>query len=130
MKAHYTNKIVVPAGKYWLGDPCYVIRDSEEWTHVCHESYEDNDEPIQIKNGITILFGTSYGDGEYTDNFGRTFLVDSGTIGLVSYEHDPKGSRYSKLVEFNEDTECFANNGILVFGDISVDTECSEGFEL
>lgn len=130
MKAHYSEKVTIPAGIYWLGDPCYVITNSDEWTHVCHETFKDLEEPVTIKNGIAVLFGTSYGDGEYSDNLGRKILVDSGTIGLVSFAHNPKGSKNSHLVELKEDAECFANNGVLVFGDITVDTECSEAFEL
>lgn len=130
MKAHYSEKITIPSGKYWLGDPCYVINNPEEWTHVCHETFKDLEEPVSIENGIVVLFGTSYGDGEYFDNNKRQILVDSGTIGLVSFEHNPKGSKNSHLVEFKEEMECFASNGILVFGTITVDTECSESYEL
>jgi hypothetical protein len=123
------RKLIVPKGKYWVYDPCYVVRD-EEWKTVCY--YGDDDTPVPITNGITFCFSTMHGDGYYYDDSGREYPVDSGTIGLTSYEHNPnfkpfdeskKESNY--LVEFTEDTVCTCDaDGVLQFGDIITIETC------
>ena len=32
------NRIKLPAGKYFIGDPCYVIQDND-WQKVCDEMF-------------------------------------------------------------------------------------------
>ena len=125
MNTIHNRRLKVPAGKYWVGDPCYVVRD-EEWYDVCDHS--DLDTPAKISNGITFCFNTQYGDGEYVDQHKRRYPVDSGTIGLTSFEHnptfDPKqyGSSMAHLVEFKEEVECTNYNGVITLGDIVIDT--------
>lgn len=133
MTATYKSYIV-PAGKYWLGDPCYVIR-SNDWLQFCNEYswQEDKDNSsVTLENGINVLaFSTYYGDGCYNDQHGNEFSVDAGLIGLVPHEYlendfESNSTTYAHLgtvVEFSEDTLCFTVDGILTFGNHIIDTK-------
>ena len=36
-------KVTFPAGKYYIGDPCYVI-DDDKWSQVCDQIFKDGSE--------------------------------------------------------------------------------------
>lgn len=132
MTATYKSYII-PAGKYWLGDPCYVIR-SNDWIEFCNEfsSEEDKDNSyIKLKDVNVLAFPTYHGDGCYSDQNGNQFSVDAGLIGLVPHEYlenssESDSTSYDHLgtvVEFAEDTLCFTVDGILTFGNYIIDTK-------
>ena len=78
------------AGKYYIGDPCYVLQDTNGWSW---DSVLDQTDYFMDFNGtITHSYGdsyhvagasTRYGDGSYVDNSGREFLVDAGCIACI-----------------------------------------------
>ncbi len=87
-----------PAGIYYIGDLCYVMKNElwQEWlelTSVCDsegnvQSYEDG---IYQFRGFNVGWhGTNYGDGVYLSdrmaNISKTNIVtvDSGTIGIIA----------------------------------------------
>lgn len=78
----------LPAGKYYIGDPCYVI-DERLWSDFCNVTMR-GDEDIAM-NGCIIDFqghkcfvcATNSGDGTYTDQMQREYDVDSGLIGAI-----------------------------------------------
>jgi hypothetical protein len=62
--------IVVDAGVCWIGDPCYVLHDSEpnlaigkNWQEFCELIGDANTK--QFGNGVGVCVSTGYGDGEY-----------------------------------------------------------------
>jgi len=124
MAADYTVK--VPAGKYWLGDPCYSVPENL-WSPLL-DSCEIFNLPIGkvTKNGQeyeVLAFGTAYGDGCYTDQDGHSFPVDAGLIGLTPAglaDDQPFGSL---LVEFTEETKCSCCDGVLKFGTYTINTK-------
>lgn len=69
---------MMPAGRYWVGDLCYVLHDA--WDDVC-----------QLGEGVHTLtdgrcvamFATLHGDGIYDDDHGNCYGVDSGTLGCI-----------------------------------------------
>jgi hypothetical protein len=76
----------LPAGKYYLGDPCYVIAD-ELWSKFCDAL--DEADPL---NGVIFKFEkhqvfvscTNYGDGRRCfDNLGNEYGSIAGIIGLI-----------------------------------------------
>ena len=77
--------VQLPAGKYYVGDLCYVLHD--EWDEVCDLTIKENEcinGVFTLKNGTQFaLYGTAYGDGGYYDTGGREYGVDSGTLGCV-----------------------------------------------
>ena len=78
----------LPAGRYWIGDLCYVMHDC--WDEVCDLLFEGrndhgcNQGTFQLKDGRRFaIYNTQYGDGEYPDNNGWKYCVDSGSIGCI-----------------------------------------------
>lgn len=124
LAADYTVK--VPAGKYWLGDPCYSV-PNDLWMPLLN-SCEIFEKPIGTvtKDGQkyqVLAFGTAYGDGCYRDQFNNSFPVDAGLIGLTPAGLTDGHPFGSTLVEFAEDTECFCYEGILQFGPHTINTK-------
>ena len=48
-------------------------------------------------------------------------------VSLVSDEDDAYDGRMSSIVEFTERTICYADEGVLHFGDIVIDTAAEDG---
>jgi len=118
----------MPAGTYYVGDLCYVFQD-EMWDEVCDKTFDPmTEESIEgvfgLDNGIKFaMFGTAYGDGEYSDKQNRRYLVDSGTIGCVLLKDvSPADTGGGNVVEFKEPFECSKNGAWLTFGPISINT--------
>lgn len=84
----------LPAGEYYLGDPCYVIAE-DEWLNFCHLLSTFDREKMQevslCTNGMIAEFNghkvfvtsTNCGDGSYRDQLGNSYPVDAGLIGLI-----------------------------------------------
>ena len=82
-----THNGILPAGTYYVGDLCYVVKD-DEWMDYCDRAFpDDGAEHIGVfenYDGIGYAsFGTKYGDGTYVDQFGQRYSVDSGSIGCI-----------------------------------------------
>lgn len=133
MTATYKSYIV-PAGKYWLGDPCYIIKDNQ-WLNFCNELSLQEDKGncfVPLEEEVKVLaFCTYHGDGCYLDQHGNSYPVDAGLIGLIPWEYTEKFTEkdsteflsLSNIVEFTEDTLCFTADGILTFGNYIIDTK-------
>jgi hypothetical protein len=88
---------MMPAGKYYVGDLCYVMHD--EWDEVCHLMFQGrtdngcNDGEFRLRDGRKFAsYGTKFGDGEYNDQLGNRYGVDAGLIGCIRLEDiDLKG---------------------------------------
>lgn len=76
----------LPAGKYFVGDPCYFV-PNEEWDNFCDTLFT-TDDTTDTKT-ITILDykcqcqHTMYGDGSYRGDNGLEYDVDAGLLGAV-----------------------------------------------
>lgn len=81
--------MTVPAGKYFVGDPCYAVKDNDAWQDFVERMFKDSPAGETVSgvmmNGYPVVgVGTMYGDGEYFDvNHNRSFPVDAGLIGVV-----------------------------------------------
>lgn len=130
------NSINVPAGKYILGDPCYHIHKNHWDILLVNSNHFGNPQSIGEIYGHTILsFGTKNGDGQYKGKYNTKhkgnrsfkFCVDSGMIGLIpfdyliefSVEYDPE---LAIVISFEDDTECYEDEGTLVFGKYIIET--------
>jgi hypothetical protein len=121
-------EVEVPAGRYWLGDPCYVVQD-ELWQDLL-KSCAFFKAPVGQVNGHEVLaFFTATGDGLYPSSDDHLFSVDAGLIGLTP--HGLAAADFNEVqmalgrgcwVEFEEPTTCSSHNGVLIFGDIEIDT--------
>jgi hypothetical protein len=118
----------LPAGKYYIGDCCYVLeekhRDYDLWEEFCNQFFNDSEEII-IEGKSIVAYDTLYGDGEYKSNIGASFPVDSGLIGctpaeLWKGEGNPFGCT---LITFKTDFTCEdLGNGKMDFGGVIIDT--------
>ena len=122
-----THKVIVPAGEYWLGDPCYAVPD-DLWDALLHSSDFFMDKPIGTVDGFNVLaFGTAYGDGVYLDQHDNEYPVDAGLIGLTPVKLAVGIPFGSHRVTFYRDTECTGHEGVMRFGDYKINTRDCDG---
>ena len=126
----------LPAGTYFIGDPCYAIED-DKWDDYLDHLW-DVDEGVFDFEGFTVCaFNTKYGDGEYQDKYGRSFNVDAGLIGatpisLCAKYDKEELNRLGHIVDFDEDFIVYSDmtdEGKIVFGDIIIKTDEDEFYE-
>lgn len=119
----------MPAGRYYVGDLCYVMHDV--WDEVCDlmfpNSYNGNGEygKFKLKDGREFaVYSTMYGDGTYRDGSGREYWVDAGVIGCIleSDIRDPNPSNGGNYIDFSEEFETGEDGGMIWFGDVFIDT--------
>lgn len=70
---------------FYIGDPCYVLPD-EIYDEIWGEEYNFIDGKITVNEFSFLVHGTAYGDGEYFDNIGTSYGVDSGTLSVIPFE--------------------------------------------
>lgn len=117
----------MPAGRYYVGDLCYVMHDV--WDEVCDLMfpYDGHGEygKFQLKDGREFaVYSTMYGDGTYMDNSGRNYYVDAGVIGCIleSDIRDPNPSNGGNYIDFAKDFDTGEDGGVIRFGNVYVDT--------
>lgn len=121
----------MPAGKYYVGDLCYVINDSKVWSEVCDLTLTKQGKSIEgaftLESGKRFaMFSTAYGDGVYNDQEGREYAVDSGSIGCIKVEditEDEIREDLGNIIEFPNEFYVKKNGGELIFGRVWIDTE-------
>lgn len=69
---------------FFIGDPCYVL--SDERYDIWGNEYGYTDGRIKIEDYFMLVHGTAWGDGEYFDEQGYSYGVDSGTIAVIPLE--------------------------------------------
>ena len=126
-----TVEVIVPAGQYVLGDPCYAVPD-DDWMPLLESCNYFNNPVGHVVDGMqkffVLAFGTKWGDGCYAGSDGKEYPVDAGLIGLVPVEMvEDLESHIQNIVTFTKDTVCSYNgSGRLVFGGISIETDPAE----
>lgn len=109
----------MPAGTYFIGDPCYVIRD--DWKGYL-EAWNNG----ETWKGQSIAAFSADGDGGFTDNFGREYPVDSGMLAAVPAEHITAVERFpwdGHTVIFAAHFRCSMDGkDRIAFGDIVIRT--------
>lgn len=138
-----SNKMVMPAGKWWIGDPCYIFPHKgpmeNKWDELLDEvDFFDKFSYGELDNGKIKVWAasTAYGDGRYVGSNGKAFCVDAGLIGIVPQETvDYLGKTDNDLdylglfIEFNEPFIVESNNGLFHFGHIEIDTGDDSSFD-
>ena len=126
---------MMPAGRYFIGDLCYVMHD--KWDLFCEETiiYDNHsvkDGEFTLSDGTQVAsYCTYFGDGLYYDEDGKEYPVDAGLIGCILVsditDHNPFMD-LGRIVEFKEDFETCENNGTISIGHIHIETnpECNE----
>lgn len=114
----------LPAGIYFVGDPCYCFNDHDRWMYLLESTdYFEGKQVIKFEGHYVAAFGTMYGDGEYNG-----FPVDAGLFGcvhesLIDKEAKDNIEGLGKIVTFEEDfvVQCFGD-GTIKIGNIEVQT--------
>jgi hypothetical protein len=128
---------MLPAGKYYVGDLCYVMHD--KWNEVCDLTLTAGhgmclEGEFVLKDGgiIFAMHSTKWGDGEYMDNTGRRYPVDAGLIGciLVSNisESELVNLECGNVIDFTESFRTYNNDGIIHIGDVLINTDLDESY--
>ncbi len=132
------NRALAPAGRYFLGDPCYTAgKDDDSWQKWCEVadlSSNAFNEPIcgASYNGYPMVASsTAYGDGSFWGSNGEEYSVDAGLIGVVP-EAVIKGmgiqeaelGPYGSWVEVDQPTtlEYDGDTGTIYFGPVAIHT--------
>ena len=118
--------------QYYVGDLCYVMHDA--WDEVCGLVPFDNSEhEFELEDGRKfILFSTAYGDGTHFDRKGKSYGVDSGTIGAIKVD-DIRDPEFASIVEnglghiheFPAEIgglDCIYESGWITIFDVVIDT--------
>lgn len=113
-------------GDYCIGDLCYLF-EGEEWSQLLRVSVEKDDGDFIMSasvDGMDILaLGTEHGDGIYEDNYGNSYGVDSGTLGIVPTELvDPDLDTLTHFT-FSQPFTVSKDGPIIRFGGVSIDTD-------
>lgn len=129
------SKVTLKAGKYYVGDLCYVIAESD-WLRFCDEVFCHNKPQIRdfpnsfkFNNCDGFVSSTFYGDGTYYDEYGNEYDVDSGTLGCYPVNgldkntlDDVVSKQSGKVFEFLEDFDCYSRSGEIYIGHVVIDT--------
>lgn len=124
---------MMPAGKYWVGDLCYVL--DEDWNECCYLFFKErndngcNEGEFTLSDGRRFVsLNTAWGDGYYIDNSGRGYGVDAGLIGCilakdVGLEGNERNVSGGHIIDFPTDFECSNDDGKIIIGDVVIDTD-------
>ena len=123
--------MTMPAGKYYVGDLCYVMHP--EWDEFCELTIKGErclEGEFTLADGRRFAtLSTAYGDGTYRSNIGTEHSVDAGLIGCISV-YDIRDHSYSieklmqlgAIVDFEAPFEVSNDQGLLKFGPVEIET--------
>jgi hypothetical protein len=128
-----TKKYIFPAGTYYIGDPCYVIRNEWAWLGVCNQLEGKDGGIFMWHNEDKWIQGwansTAWGDGMYRGSDKQDYAVDSGLIGVMPVPEDFDIKRYFPYTEVAAGVKIFAKdfivtyeNGVFYIGNIRINT--------
>lgn len=104
------TETVLPAGWYYIGDPCYI--DGLKGESPCNWNSGMN-EPLSVSDSGIVVYRAYGGDGRRRDTEGHTYSVDSGNLGIVPMdlcEGKINGADIpGRIVEFTEPIVCYAH---------------------
>ena len=120
------NKL--PEGLYFIGDPCYVVKD-ELWSEYCDESPDlDEGGVFEFHGAQVFVSSTQYGDGTYYDQESGVYPVDAGVIGATPLEAgftvEDVREDLGEIIFIDEEFECevLDHEGTIKIGDIEIYT--------
>lgn len=125
------TKQIMPAGYYYMGDPCYVIPD-EKWGKFVDKTFQYEGTMFKFSDYPCWTHGTYLGDGVYFDDFNNFYSVDSGLIGVVEigvfmFDIEPQDITDGRIVDFKEPFEVYYQDGVFNIGHFQIDTKCEQG---
>ena len=112
----YPKSYILPAGRYFIGDICYALSD-----FVYNEIWGDNfgfrEGLYNHQKGTFVMGRAMYGNGDYLGTDGRVYAIDSGIVGMVSWDLvDNKDCKSGSVHEFSESIYfCITGEGHFIF---------------
>lgn len=106
------TEITLPAGKYWLGDPCNTNLHEDLLDMVnAVITFSDEKKAAYSHNG--------YGDGGFEDTEGRyLYGIDTGTLGVFPFEFvaTPKWRELGSVHEFQKEFKFCVKDNVFIIG--------------
>lgn len=129
----------LPAGKYWVCDPCYAYPD-DEWQDFCDILQSKGEGWHAYGRHEFFVWGTAFGDGLYELNGPRTLDhlgVDAGLLSIIPEALVKKwgsvkemkrlvGMNLVALIELKEEATVEESGGNVKFGGYEVITDGSD----
>jgi hypothetical protein len=116
------DKIMLEAGSYIIGDPASFF-DTDTWHEFQHYNSAFEETALAEQDDMKIcIFSSAYGEGKFTDTYGRNYTTKSGYIAAIPCTDEDNIPPGSQFIEFDTEVECFDLEGYLNFGDICIDT--------
>ena len=105
----------LPAGRYYIGDICYVLKDSVKDDIFGDTNYEPGH--YKMKDGEFLVNRTAYGDGSYPGSNNYQYGVDAAVIGITNINLciDEKKLYGGTLHTFTEPVMCSFTQGTFRF---------------
>ena len=84
----------LPAGIYYVGDPCYTIHDDAAWDeflkllYAAETLHGDGLSPVifEYRGRPCFVSSTNTGDGCYSDQYGEMYPVNAGMLAAIPIE--------------------------------------------
>lgn len=118
---------VLPPGKYYIGDICYVL-DDDVYTGVWGKAKYANG-VYEVDGNKFAVHMTAYGDGEYMGSNKISYCVDAGNIGIVpiklckaNSEQDIEETELGSFYESDKEVHFRCYDGDFWIDDINIDT--------
>lgn len=129
-----TEPVELPAGDYWVGDPCYFIHDDSwhDWLEAAGIHRRTMPDPLVApvpgSDLVAVGVGTAWGDGTYQDDEGFSYGVDAGLLGVVPAaavtELKVYAAREGRLVTFTEPFTVWRSpSGVVMIGHLAIPTD-------
>ena len=112
-----TDTKTLPAGQYYIGDPCYALSSHIYDGVFGGQAYEMGLYSTSDDKDFFFVGRTYAGDGCYEGTDGNNYEVDSGTIAILPY-HLAEGndsSFFGAMHRFKAPVECVFNDGVFTF---------------
>lgn len=120
------HEATLPAGEYYVGDPCYVFKESERWMKLLDEAgFFQKKAFVEFEGGVVFSSNTAYGDGHYRASDGQRYPVDAGLLGLVSkslVDDLEYAEGCGNIIKFERPTKVSAEGGYFDFGKFTIET--------
>ncbi len=117
----------LPAGTYFVGDPCYAFGDHGLWIALL-ESADYTNPQVHIleahARGRIFTAASTMADGSFFDQFRRMYCVDAGLIGVVplaSADLDNSSLTLMHQLSFEAPFTVSSREDLLLIGNIRID---------
>jgi hypothetical protein len=127
------GSVTLPAGEYWVGDPCYAIPDDRwmEWLEAADYRREPSPRYLvaDLDGHSCVGVGTAYGDGVFHGSDGNNYPVDAGLIGAVPVEVCEGAPRGMHLMSFAGPFDLSYHDGVIKVGNVAINTDPDDDWD-